>query len=191
MEGGFDLGQRVKAWKEMYGSVDPKNVKLYIEQPFNLMTEETLDVLKQLGKFQPSVIFIDTQTLAAPGVDENSNSEMTSLLSTVKLISQMLGCLVVLVHHSGYSDKGRARGASSMYANMDVSMVVEGSAEAQGQRKLKMTKFKSGPLASPMHFTLQEAGQSVAVVMTEPPINELQADHPDLFEGITPVQRRV
>jgi hypothetical protein len=180
MEGGFDLGQRVRAWREMHGGEPSDDILFLVEQPFDLMGPEAADALDKLDDFQPSVIFIDTQSLAAPRVDENDNSGMTSLMSNVKLMASAYGCLVMLVHHAGFGDKGRERGASSQFANMDVSLFVKKGQSQNAVGSIKMRKLKSGPLSDDMHFVLEDSGKSVAVMQVDP-IEEMQ-DTEDTFE---------
>lgn len=187
MEGGFDLGQRVQAWMQMYGAVNSENIRFLVEQPFDLMTADAAEALKGLQDFHPSVLFIDTQSLAAPKADENDNASMTALMSTVKLISQAYGCLVILVHHAGHSND-RARGASAQYANMDVSFFVKAGKEHTDPRTLIVDKLKSGLPPDPIHFQLVESGNSVVVHRVDP-IEEMISENPDVFAPTTTQQK--
>ena len=172
LEGGFDLGQRVDAWCKAKGAVHEDAMRFFVEQSFNLMDSSGYDTLMDPGDFNPDVVFIDTQTLAAPKVEENDNSQMTELMSRVKLFSQAMGCIFILVHHTGHQAEGRKmreRGASAQFANMDVSMMVHGSKDPDGLRRIEMRKLKSGPLVPDMGFRLQESGKSVYVTPMDVP----------------------
>lgn len=187
MEGGFDLGQRVDAWEELNGPVKDDNLRLLVEQDFDLMKPSALETLKEIESFNPSVLIIDTQSLAAPQADENDNSSMTALMSTVKLLSQAFGCLVILVHHAGYS-ADRARGASAQFANMDVSLYVKAGSSQDDLRTLKVTKLKSGRLPDDMKFRLVESGNSVvAQLETEAGT----ASEPDTLESCKNTQEKI
>ena len=176
MEGGFDLSQRVKAWIEANGKVDVNNVTLLVEQQFDLLSPDVAEVLKYMDDFNPGLLIIDTQSLAAPGANENDNSEMTRLMSTVKYISKIYQCLVILVQHTGHDEGTRARGASAQYANMDVSFQLSGT-KGKPSKKLEMTKLKSGPIADPRTFLLTPSGNSL-VVEPATAIQVLAADNP-------------
>ena len=180
MEGGFDLAQRVDAWVQMYGEIPGDSLRLLVEQPFDLLSPSGSESLNYLKEYRPSVLFIDTQSLAAPTADENDNAAMTALMSMVKILSQGYGCLVILVHHAGYGGD-RARGASAQFANMDVSMFVKPGKLDTDVRTFTVDKLKSGPRPAPIYFLLEESGSSVAVVQSVTTPDSLADANPDTF----------
>ena len=189
MEGGFDLGQRVDAWTAHNGPVPADRMNFLVEEPeFSLMTKEGLDFLEYLSTdYRPGLLIIDTQALAAPGLDENDNAKMSDLMGACKNISTFTGAHVMLVHHAGYSAE-RARGASSQYASMDVSFYVN-TTKDEKSKTLKMTKLKAGPLVDEMAFTLEKSQNSV-VVQAADPLELLDEEYPELVE-FTPAQQKI
>jgi len=163
MEGGFDLGQRIGSWMSGNTPLSTDGIRFMVEQPFNIMNNDDVkDLVADLEKARiaPGMVIFDTQSLAAPMVDENSNSEMTDFMSRVKQLSKRLGCFVLLLHHTGHGEGARARGASAQYANLDVSLKISGGQDAV-IKKIDFEKLKFGPLPEEaIEFILQEEENS-------------------------------
>lgn len=82
---------------------------------------EALDDLEQRGK-RPDVVIFDNISSLTSGMDENSNSDLDTLLAWfIKLRHR--GYAVVIVHHAGKS--GQQRGASRREDLLDTSILLE------------------------------------------------------------------
>lgn len=191
LEGEWDLKLRMQAWDIEHGPVPSDRMRWFVRDEFDFMNPTAVEALTELRDdigFHFEVLVVDTQSLSASSIDENDNSQVTALMSRLKLISRIFGCLVVLVHHAGHGEGKRERGASAMYANMDAAMLVS-SNSGRNPRSLKMRKLKAGALIDDMSFALVESGPSVVIEHTTPQ-ETLQEEYPDLFEW-TPAQARI
>lgn len=104
-----------------------------------------------LGTTEPRLIVVDTQALATPGADENSNRDMGLVLTNMKRLSTAHGCFVLLVHHTGY-DTSHSRGASAQRCALDSELRVADGA-------LTVTKVKSYKPSKPLAFDLVSSGR--------------------------------
>jgi hypothetical protein len=118
----------------------------------------------QHGK--PALIIIDTLARNFGGGDENSTADMGEFIAAIDdLKARFPGCAVLIVHHSGHADKGRARGAMALKAALDC----EYRAEKEGDSiRLINTKMKDAEPPRDLHFTLRSVdlpdGASSAVL---------------------------
>lgn len=103
-----------------------------------------------LGSIEPRLIVVDTQALATPGTEENSNRDMGTVMANMKRLCTAHGCFVLLVHHTGY-DTAHSRGASAQRAALDAELRVADSA-------LTVTKVKSYRPSKPRLFDLVSSG---------------------------------
>lgn len=86
-------------------------------------------LVQLIEPFNPEVLIIDP-VINFSTADENSNPEVRALCRVVDSLSAVLGCAVVLVHHSGKGVKGgdhfetAIRGASAFRGWYDTGMVL-------------------------------------------------------------------
>lgn len=80
---------------------------------------------QELVNSNPDVVFIDTWARATPGVDENSASQIGSIISDLDMLREMSGCSVVFVHHTAL-EKQRMRGTSALFGAVDTQLLVTG-----------------------------------------------------------------
>jgi hypothetical protein len=156
MEGGFDLQQRIDAWLLAHPGATDDRLYTLIEEEVSLADRRSvgllLDDIEALF-LEPVLIVIDTQALATPGTDENSNTDMGIVMSNLKAVAKGLRTFVMLVHHSGWSNQNRSRGASAQLAALDLAIGVN-------SQVISPTKVKAAPLGDPMRFVLEGSGES-------------------------------
>lgn len=119
------------------------------------------------GLTQPlDLLVIDTLHSAAVGAEENSAKDMGEVMRKAKLAIKLLGCAVLLVHHSNKAGTGE-RGSSSMRGAMDCMLEVKPTA---GKYALNCEKLKDGQQWKPQTFDLVAVGdtESVRVWWDEP-----------------------
>jgi hypothetical protein len=117
------------------------------------------------GQAQPlDILVIDTLHSATAGADENSAKDMGIVLSLCKLATKLLGCAVILVHHSNKAGTGE-RGSSAMRGAMDV--MIECRAVA-GKFAMSCEKLKDGERWKDQTFDLVAMGESVRIWWDEP-----------------------
>ena len=110
-----------------YHEMSFEHVPLYVsEGPANLTDPDSVtDVLvsvqnlvEQCGA-APVLIVIDTLSRNFGPADENSTPDMTAFIGACDRIRQTYGSTVLVVHHSGHTDKTRGRGNSALRAALD------------------------------------------------------------------------
>lgn len=151
LEGEAGVSQRVRAYMELHGT--PGNLRviltgLDIREPSD--RRELVASIKAVG-MAGGVLALDTLNRAAPGADENSSSDMGSLIGAMKALQAELGGLVLAVHHSGKDALRGMRGHSSLFAALDAVLEVTRQEE---RREWKPPKVKDGKDGEPHPFRL-------------------------------------
>jgi RecA-family ATPase len=128
---GAGIDRRIRAWLMRHApSVDPSTLKVTILERrvnFNAPAEvadlvETIETLE----LKPKLVVIDTLSKNSGGLDENSNSEVKEFIGFIDNgIRRRFDCTVLLLHHTGHSEQGRARGASALEADTDAAYVIK------------------------------------------------------------------
>lgn len=151
LEGLSDWRQRIDAWLDGHPRANATKLFTLPEQPVNLADEHSIEKVVtaiSLTEESPALVVFDTQSLATPGTDENSNTEMNLVMGNMKRLSQKLGCPIMLVHHTGY-DQSHARGATSVHAACDYQIQVRSN-------ELMVTKVKAAKPTKWLAFDLVE-----------------------------------
>jgi hypothetical protein len=95
-----------------------------------------------------SLIVIDTMSRHLPAdADENSARDVNAFINAVDYLKNRFQCVVMVIHHSGKSNKEQSRGSSAIKGALDWEFKV-----APGE--IKFTKQKEGELPAPMGFQL-------------------------------------
>jgi len=125
LEGESGLGKRIKAWSIYCNKPIPDSLK-FITQPFNLLSTDIPDLAKAIiaGNGTNGLIVIDTLSRAAPGADENSSIDMGNIIASAKRLQNLVGGIVLLVHHTGKDTTKGLRGHSSLFAALDCAIEV-------------------------------------------------------------------
>ena len=101
----------------------------------------------------PALIVIDTLHRNVGSGDENSAADMSRFVDSCAALRLRYGAAVLVVHHSGHGDKGRARGSSALRGAVDVELMVEAS--AGGPRVLSCpAKMKDAPKPGALAFNV-------------------------------------
>lgn len=164
MEGAFDFAARIDAYLAANTGATEDNLWVLPEESLNLVSSESLNQLEtdiNALEIHPRLIVIDTQALATPGVEENSNTDMGLVLSNLKKLAKRYGCFCLLIHHTGH-DQSHARGASAQRAALDTEIKVDDG-------RVQVTKVKSYRPSKPLAFVLEEQGDSVWAKPSEDP----------------------
>jgi KaiC/GvpD/RAD55 family RecA-like ATPase len=121
--------------------------------------ETEINLLKQeVG--QIGLIIFDTFQRNFSG-DENSAQEVNKFVKAADQLIHDFDCTVLLVHHTGRGNKGRARGSSVLDASIDGEFIVERKdqtvdGEKQMFVKMKQTKNKDGMGMTDKNFIFHE-----------------------------------
>jgi hypothetical protein len=128
LEGEAGMGKRMQAWEKVYKMQAPEALK-FITQPFDLTEAADISALASAilaSGGAGAVVVIDTLNRAAPNADENASKDMGKILSNAKKLQELVGGLILLVHHSGKQQSAGLRGHSSLKAAMDAVIHVHG-----------------------------------------------------------------
>lgn len=152
---GAGLDRRLRAWIKKHGGKD-EDIPVYaIERRIDFNSDEaTLAVLKEIDaeELKPALIVIDTLSKNSGALDENSNSEVKAFIGRLDtLLKRRYGATVLLVHHTGHAEQGRARGASALEADTDALYIVKRNA---GERVVQVSRdrFKDSPEQPPLAY---------------------------------------
>lgn len=154
-EGG-DFDRRARAWLNTYGDgVSPSTVPLYVvERRLDLNDKAGLDAVIQdcnrLG-VKPKLFVLDTFSKLSGGLDENDNTEVKQFIGRLDMAFKRQGASVLLVAHTGHSEKGRPRGASAFGADTDAEYIAS-RAESISRVSVSRERFKSSPELPPLYF---------------------------------------
>jgi hypothetical protein len=125
LEGEAGMGKRVKAWSHHHQKTIPDSLK-FITQPFDLLSNDVGEFAKAVlaAGSNGGLTILDTLNRAAPGADENSSVDMGNIISAAKNLQNLIGGLVLLIHHTGKDVSKGLRGHSSLYAALDAAIEV-------------------------------------------------------------------
>lgn len=176
-EGHNGLARRIHAWSKDQG-IPLDGVQLYkSERAAHFLDHDDAAAViaaadEVASKEPPVLIVIDTLARNFGPGDENSTADMGAFIAALDdLRARYPGSVVLLVHHSGHSEKQRARGATALKGALDFEFRVEKGGDTIS---LHCSKMKDAEEPAPMHFQLKTVeldGNSASAVLapTEAP----------------------
>lgn len=188
-EGLNGVKRRIAAW-EKHHAVSLKDAPLFLSnRPAQFLDKasarEVTQAVHAMAAQHGDPAMIEIDTLArnfGPG-DENQTSEMGQFIAAIDdLKAEFPGCAALIVHHTGHSDKQRARGAMALKGALDCEYRVE---KNRAVIKLINTKMKDAEPPKNIAFELQtvelEGGASSAVLA--------ECDEAENFKPLTQNQK--
>lgn len=141
LEGKAGVAQRVRAYRAKRGPM--QGVKFF-EENIDLRLpadrDSLVEVITEAG-WANGVVCIDTLAASAPGMDENTSTDMGALIASLQEMQQALGGCVLVVHHTGKDQTKGLRGWSGLTGALDGSIEVS---RADARREWRVTKAKDG-----------------------------------------------
>ncbi|MCI4410416.1 MAG: AAA family ATPase [Thiotrichales bacterium] len=160
-EGQKGFIDRVSAY-EIENNISVDNCPFYLSN--TSIGFDTVEGLTQIinaieqTKTTPDVIFIDTLARSFNG-DENSASNMGDFVKNCNCLSLYFNnAAVVVIHHSGNSDKTRSRGSSALIGAVDKNYLLT---VKENQRILSCTKSKNSAENDPKFFEIKSVGLGI------------------------------
>ena len=153
LEGKGGINSRIQAWRIKNPSLTPANFKIILDN-FDLMKEANVAELAQAiiaAQMHKGVIVIDTLNQASPAADENSSQDMGVIIKHLKLLQEMAGGLILIIHHTGKNTSQGLRGHSSLKAALDANIEVIGG----DKRSWLVEKSKDGEDGKSFGFRLE------------------------------------
>lgn len=152
---GADFDRRARAWLRTFADDRvPSVLPLYVlERRIDLNQHENIEAIRQdclrLG-VRPVMFVLDTFSKLSGGLDENSNTEVKAFIGRLDNgIKRAFDATVLLIAHTGHSDRGRARGASALEADTDAAYIVTRN-DATKSVAISRQRFKASPELDPL-----------------------------------------
>jgi len=101
----------------------------------------------------PALIVIDTLARNFGPGDENATADMNSAIGAADIIRAQWRSTVLFVHHSGHTNKDRARGAMALKAAIDAEYRLD--KDDMGVVRFETTKMKDAEFPPPLAFRLR------------------------------------
>lgn len=157
-KGGVPAGLQILPSESLSKAYQTLNINAAPDQErINLMLE----------KVQPDVLILDNLSSLCVGRDENSNSEVDSILQWLRYLRHQ-GIAVIIVHHAGKTND--QRGASRLEDILDTSIrLTEQSGISDGASfKIEFTKTR-GPKPKPYTLvaSLEDTGEGLEWVFSK------------------------
>ena len=174
-EGFGGIGARIKACKmhnrtqagaEIYVIRAAINLRSSAED-FDLLVASIKDLMERTG-VQFELVQIDTLARAFGGGNENNSEDMGAFIHNAGRIQRMLGCAMMVLHHSGKDATKGLRGHSSLLGAVDTQLEL---------MKIDSIPNPSGPIAGSGILTIskQKDGQDGVKIGFEMVKVEIQA----------------
>jgi len=179
LEGKSGINNRIKAWRIKNPSLIPANFKVILNK-LDLRKIADVDALALAIKDEnmaAGVVVIDTLNQATPGADENSSIDMGIAISNLQHLQELLGGLVLIIHHTGKNTAQGLRGHSSLKAALDANIEVIGG----DKKAIVLEKVKDGEDGKSFGFRLEV--QTLGIDSDGDPISSctIARDHSILF----------
>lgn len=141
-EGSGGVTMRLRAQNEAGLGWQP--IGILADLPNFLNNDDITEVIKSItaaGGYD--LVIIDTWAQVISGADENSGQDVSKALANVRKIQKAVGCMTLLVHHSGKDATRGGRGWSGLKAAADVELEVV-RYEGSDLRVMRASKQKDG-----------------------------------------------
>jgi AAA domain/Primase C terminal 2 (PriCT-2) len=154
-EGAHGFRTRWRAYEAAH-SIKLADFDLYMldDMPNLLTADDVRALIPELQALGPlDLVIIDTLARAAPGGNESGPEDMGVVLQHCKLIHEVTGALVCLIHHSGKDEAKGARGWSGILGAVDAEIEVSRTND-KAIRQARVTKMRDGEDGSVFDFRL-------------------------------------
>ena len=161
LEGAQGFKRRVEAFRQakLAESADAAPPFFLMATPLSLVADQAqlvADIRAQVGDAKPVAVCIDTLNRSIAG-SENDDEAMGAYVRAADAIRAAFDCLVVIVHHSGYSAE-RPRGHSSLVGALDVQISVKRDSADNIVTELELAKDEATGLQFVSRLNVVEIG---------------------------------
>ncbi len=157
-EGHNGLKRRLKAWEKL-NDVSLHNAPLFLsEAAAQFLDAASANAVANavdkvvLSEGSPALIIVDTLARNFGPGDENATKDMSNFVAALDRLKGRHGCTLILVHHTGHTDKDRGRGSAALKAALDAEFRVE---KTDDILRLVNTKMKDAAPPPEMYFRLE------------------------------------
>jgi hypothetical protein len=128
-EGAPTIGPRLGYWRDFHGR--KTGLRIWPE-PVTIGGPHWAEFVAACVAAALGLIVLDTQAAMTVGRKEDSNDDAAQVLRSLTNLAMVTGACVLSVHHNGWAEEGRARGASGMFGGLDTELqLTEGRAERE------------------------------------------------------------
>ena len=182
-EGGYGVARlRIPAWHKANGLLDSapplRLVKIAVdltEKASVARLIETVRLLIEDTGVPVRLVVIDTLARSFSG-DESNGEAMGAFIAGCTAIQEEFSCLVLVIHHSGWGDKARARGHSSLWGATDCRIKATSDPDAL-TACIEVERQKDG--ASGQQFHMKGYVVDLGTDQDGEPVNSLVFRHAD------------
>jgi len=142
-EGRSDITRRVQAWQKRH-NYGEETGNFVLADPVPLVSEQYQPFIDGALEVKPDgykLCILDTVGRAMAGLNENSQEHASAFSNLVENLQYSLGCAVLVLHHTGLTEKHRSRGSSVFGADADTIVRLDRQSKAKIV-SLTMTKQK-------------------------------------------------
>lgn len=161
-EGGSAFANRVVSWCAEYDAPCPPEFR-FTTAMLNLRSDESdaLALIQDVQTRQPGcgLVVIDTLSRNMAGGNENAAEDMGAFVNLCDRISKELGCLVLIVHHTGKDEARGARGHSLLLGAVSTEIEITRKKDEPGT--IKVTKQRDGADGAEYGFALKPSTMGV------------------------------
>jgi RecA-family ATPase len=172
-EGASGLKQRTEAWESVYnrGQRIPDDRFVVVGGSVRLTLGGDMDAISELcAEVEPRLVIWDTLHRCAPGVEENSNTEMGLIVAAMDRLREVHECTQLVNHHTGHAGE-RSRGASAIEDDFENSWVIKlrdpEDRSPKNPRTMEHRKCKDDVLQEPIPIRLALCDVSATVERDE------------------------
>ncbi|GEM_PF-7100388 len=126
---------------------------------------DAIETTAEQNNIKPKLIVIDTLARNFGGGDENSTKDMNQFIQQVDRVKDQWDATVLIVHHTGHSDKSRARGAIALKGALDHEYKIQ--KDESGTITMSPKKTKDGTPPPEICFEITP----LELVINETPAN--------------------
>jgi KaiC/GvpD/RAD55 family RecA-like ATPase len=153
-EGTGGLGKRVQAYRDYHNLSGTLPIGAILSAPNFLQREEISEVVAAVtASGGADLIVVDTFAQVTPGANENAAEDMGLALSHARVLREVTGATVLLVHHAGKDASKGARGWSGIKAAADAE--IEIIRHDSGEREIAISKMKDAEDGARFGFKLE------------------------------------
>lgn len=163
-EGQRGIARRVQAWEHYTNHflhnadlfISDRGVRLLDEKDHQNLIDHIYSVADKFGDI--GCIVVDTLARNFGAGNENSTEDMNLFIERVDHLKNEFNACIALVHHTGHSANGRARGSSVLPAAVDAEFAVKRQKEANDEMRVEFvqTLIKDGTPMAPKFFQFKE-----------------------------------
>lgn len=154
LEGPYTVAPRATAWAQEHG-VDVSGFTYVAETRLGLLADRGARLAATVRERDAGLVVLDAWRQLLEGASDEDRDVAPALLDVVQQVAADTAATVVLLHNSGWAEKGRARGLSVFEDAADVVLTLAGDADGV---KVEVTKNRLGPQLDPWWFTLAPDG---------------------------------